>query len=51
MENGYVLPHFDTLRVAIRMAGKEKRIRERREEEERKMTRTSFLTGTSLVDG
>lgn len=50
VENWYILPHFDMLRVAILMAGKEKRIRERRREE-RKMTGTSFLTGTLLVDG
>lgn len=48
---GTFYPIFDVLRVAIWTAGKEKRIRERREEGKRRMTRTSFLTGKSLVDG
>lgn len=44
------MPHFNMLRVALWIAEREKRIRKRRREE-RKMTGTSFLTGTSLVDG
>lgn len=47
---GTFRPHFDMIRVALWMPGKEKRIRERRRAET-KMTGTSFLTGTRLVDG
>lgn len=49
VKKGHIL--FDMLSVAIWMAMKEKRIREERRREERKMTGTSFLTCKSLVDG
>lgn len=50
IERGYIF--FDMLRVAVWMAGKAKRAREKeRKREKSKMTGTSFMTGKSLVDG